>query len=233
MVIAKSTLYSYTGEVTGDAGPIERPLNIADGCLCFDFANTLDARRAPQQLEGLTSYADFVGWSSRIGLVGAEQAAHLLEQAESDQLVAASVLRRAIELREAIYRAFEAIAADEPPATADVDLIREAYAKAVAQARLVPIGSRYAWDWVASDSLDWPLGPIASSAVNLLLSDDLDRVKACNADACGWIFLDTSKNGSRRWCSMETCGSRMKMRRHYARKKASRTETSMPARPSG
>jgi predicted RNA-binding Zn ribbon-like protein len=232
MVICKSELNSYTGEVTAGTGTIAPPLNIADGSLCFDFANTLDARRAAQQLEGLTSYPDLVGWAGRVGLVETEQAARLLEQAEADPPAADGVLRLAIELREAIYRAFETIAADELPYPADLDLIRQAYANGVAGARLVPSGSRHTWDWAASDTLDWPLGPIAQSAVALLLSDDLDRVKTCNADACGWIFLDTSKNGSRRWCSMETCGSRMKMRRHYARKKASRTEDVRSTRPS-
>jgi predicted RNA-binding Zn ribbon-like protein len=63
------------------------------------------------------------------------------------------------------------------------------------------------------------LAPIVKSAADLLLSDMLDRVKQCEGDPCGWLFLDTSRNRSRRWCSMEDCGNRAKARRFYQRKK--------------
>jgi predicted RNA-binding Zn ribbon-like protein len=198
--------------------------NIADGSLCFDFANTLDARRAARTVESLNSYADLVDWASRVGIVRPEQSRELLAKAEADPTTAERVLRQAIDLREAIYRVFEAIANGQPTSATDLDLIRDAYARAASGARFESERYRFAWDWAASGGLDWPLGPIVRDAVELLLSDELGRAKTCNADACGWIFLDTSKNGSRRWCSMETCGSRMKMRRHYARKKAVRSK---------
>jgi predicted RNA-binding Zn ribbon-like protein len=198
-------------------------LNIADGSLCFDFANTLDARRAARTQESLNRYADLVNWASKVGIVQPDQASDLLAKADANPSAAEHVLRQVIDLREAIYRAFDAIANDQPPVSADLDLIRDAYARAVSIARIRAADSGFTWNWGASGSLDWPLAPVARDAIELLLSDELGRVKTCNADACGWVFLDTSKNGSRRWCSMDTCGSRMKMRRHYARKKASRS----------
>jgi predicted RNA-binding Zn ribbon-like protein len=224
MVISTSKSNSYTSEVTPDTRSVDHPLAIADGSLCLDFANTLDARRAPQTKESLTSYADLVAWCEQVGICRSEEAQDLLAESTANPAAARTALERAIDLREAIYRVFAAVAANEPPASADLAVLRDAYAAAVASARFVPNGSLFVWDWSAGLQLDWPLGPVAQSAVELLLSDDLSRVKTCNADACGWIFLDTSKNGSRRWCSMETCGSRMKMRRHYARKKAGTTK---------
>ncbi len=75
------------------------------------------------------------------------------------------------------------------------------------------------WTWDADiRALDRMLWPIVSSAIELLTSHDLRRVKECpGAGDCGWLFFDTSKNGTRHWCSMEGCGSRVKMRRQYAR----------------
>ena len=65
-----------------------------------------------------------------------------------------------------------------------------------------------------------PIWPVALSAAELLMLGDLGRVEECpGSDGCGWLFFDSSKNGRRRWCSMEGCGSRDKMRRLYARKR--------------
>ena len=79
---------------------------------------------------------------------------------------------------------------------------------------------QFAWGWTDVDALDRPLWDVARSAIDVLTQDDLKRVKECpGADDCGWLFYDTSKNASRRWCSMEGCGSRVKMRHQYARKR--------------
>lgn len=61
--------------------------------------------------------------------------------------------------------------------------------------------------------------PIAVSAVELALSEHLGRVRRCPGDdgRCGWLFVDLSKSGTRRWCSMRTCGSRLKSRRQVER----------------
>ena len=81
---------------------------------------------------------------------------------------------------------------------------------------MAPAGGGYDWSWAGRpDDLARPLWPVARSAVELLTLGDLARVRECpGAGDCGWLFYDTSRNGSRRWCSMEGCGSRVKMRRH-------------------
>ena len=87
---------------------------------------------------------------------------------------------------------------------------------------MAPSGQCYTWEWAKYDQdLDRPLWPVARTAADLLTSGRLDRVRECpGADGCGWLFYDTSKNGSRRWCSMEGCGNVAKARRLYARRRA-------------
>jgi len=96
------------------------------------------------------------------------------------------------------------------------------YLAALAQARLAPIERGHEWPWREDDgALDRPLWAVVRSAVEVLTTGDPVRIKACpEPDGCGWLFYDTSKNGSRQWCSMEGCGSRAKMRHHYARRRA-------------
>jgi predicted RNA-binding Zn ribbon-like protein len=88
--------------------------------------------------------------------------------------------------------------------------------------RLVP--AKEGFEWKFGDLLDFDsvLWPIARSAAELLVSDQLAYVRACSSKACEWFFLDTSKNHHRRWCDMTRCGNRAKVRRFYARQKKER-----------
>jgi predicted RNA-binding Zn ribbon-like protein len=142
---------------------------------------------------------------------------------------AQAALRRAKELREAIYQVFSATAAGRTPETAGLHALQTAYAAAAGHARIVAQADAYRWSWpVSPPNLDDLLWPVAFSAVELLTSPQVHRVKECpGSNDCGWLFFDESKNGSRRWCSMETCGSRSKMRRHYARQRAANLTTDM------
>src|SRR5215207_8088284 len=160
------------------------------------------------------------GWHA--GLLGEAETERLRAAAERDPKVAASTFRRAMALRDAIDRLFRAVARSATPDERDLARVREEYAAAVAHARLLPGSDAYAWSWEGTpDDLGRPLWPVARSAVALLTGGDLRRVKECpGAGDCGWLFYDTSRNGARRWCSMEGCGSRVKMRRHYARHRA-------------
>ena len=136
---------------------------------------------------------------------------------------AAGVLQQAIELREAIYRIFVAVAHQVEVSidSADLDRFNRALSRVLTQARIVPAANGFIWTWNGSEeALDQVLWPVARSAMDLLTSADLGRVRECACESCGWLFLDTSKNRSRRWCSMEACGNRTKARRHYARRRA-------------
>jgi predicted RNA-binding Zn ribbon-like protein len=200
--------------------------------LCLDFANSLDGRLAEHPQESLTNYADLVSWSQRAGVLPQDAAQSLTQQAALRPAAATEVLSHAIALREALYRIFSAVAGQRSPQTADLDLLNDILGEALAVLRITPTADGFAWDWTSDvQRLDRPLWPIAQSAADLLTAGELQTVRECAALTCGWLFLDTSRNHSRRWCDMKSCGNRAKARRHYARtKKAVENASNRPNR---
>ena len=192
------------------------------GWLCLDFANTLGDRPVPQpHEEGLHSYRDLVSWGEAAGIISGDEATAFVRPAERPPSDADAAFARAIMLREAIYHVFSAVAAGMAPPLDDLATVNAAIAEAMGHARLAPVGKHFHWDWERDPSaLDRMLWPIAWSAAELLTAEELHRVHECAGHNCSWLFLDTSKNGSRRWCSMETCGNRAKARRHRERQQA-------------
>ena len=187
--------------------------------LCLDYVNTLDDRMGNPPHELLNSYTDLVSWSQKTHLLMDKQAEHLLEQARRHPADASDVFQRALVLREAIFRIFVAIADRTSPAEDDLALLNGALANAMCHACVVPKAEGFAWDWTDKENaLDRMLWQVARSAADLLTSELLDDVRVCAAEDCMWLFFDTSKNHSRRWCDMKSCGNRAKARRHYARK---------------
>ncbi len=80
-----------------------------------------------------------------------------------------------------------------------------------------PAGFAREWER-GSPALDQVLWPVSWSAAELLTHGPLDRIRECPGQGnCGWLFLDLTKNASRRWCDMRVCGNRAKARRHYTR----------------
>jgi len=169
------------------------------GSLCLDFVNTVDPRHATPREERLPDYAAVLDWARQAGL-------------EASPLPAAAASRaheEAIALREMLYAIFGAVAHGDPPPE---DALRHLNDELARRPRQITEG--FAW----AHSRD-VLEPIVWSAAELLTSGPLERVRECGGDddTCGWLFLDTSRNGSRRWCDMRTCGNRAKARRHYRR----------------
>ena len=125
------------------------------------------------------------------------------------------------ELREALYRIFTAHADGRDPAAEDLALLNRALALAMPHLQLSARAGTFAWEW-DEDALDLHrlLWPVARSAADLLTSDDLVRVRECAGEHCNWLFIDRSKNNSRRWCDMQDCGNVAKVRRYRSRKQA-------------
>ena len=189
--------------------------------LSLDFTHTLDERYSAQPEELLRSYSDLVAWGIYHQLLTKHEAQHLLHLAKQRPGEAAAALVRAVDAREAIYRIFFAISEGEEPPESDVAHLNALLAGAMSHACLVRKDDGYVWDWQKEGELDVLLWQVVRSAADLLTSDKLDDVRACAAEDCRWLFLDTSKNHSRRWCDMQTCGNQAKARRHYSRKKKS------------
>ncbi len=198
-------------------------LRLLGGWLCLDFVNSIENRAGHGPEDFLTSYPDLVRWGAHAGLVTDATAARLIVRAAADEPAAREALQQALALRAALHRLFLAIASRQRPDPADLERLRRAYADAMSGATLVPANERFAWAWRSDEQrLDHLLWPVARSAVELLTTGDPRRIKVCeNPYGCGWLFYDASKNGSRRWCSMEGCGSQVKMRRQYAKRRAS------------
>ena len=191
-------------------------MNLLGGWLCLDFANTLDGRESQADVEYLTGYADLIAWSLRVETLTAREADDLLAAAQRDPQAAQRAFAEALRLRDIIYAVFAAIARQRPVAQADLDALSVAVADALAHGRLCQADDHVAWRWPDdAATLERPLWPIAHSAAELLMAAALRWVRWCPGQNCGWLFIDATKNHSRRWCSMETCGNRAKARRHY------------------
>jgi predicted RNA-binding Zn ribbon-like protein len=191
-------------------------LNLAEQRLCLEFANTANRPDSDQPVEELNSYADLAAWARRVGLLSEAEVQIQLEKAARRPADAAVILERAVELREAIYQIFSAVAGGRPVKTADISLLNRWLRQAQKRLQVVATDGGFTWHWGGQGtSLGQMLGPVVQSAAELLVSADLTRVKECADDrGCGWLFVDTSRNQSRRWCSMESCGNRAKVRRH-------------------
>ncbi len=180
------------------------------GSLALDFVNTVGDRRS----------AD----SARDYFASPERIAEWLRLARLDPGGAGRISRgdvnRLVVFRETLYRLFAAIADGRSPRDADLDALNQVLSRARRGQRLVRDGSRYEWQWRGGSAADRATCEIALAAAALLLSDDRARISRCEDERCGWLFVDRSRGGRRRWCSMADCGNRAKARRHY-RKHAS------------
>ena len=182
-------------------------VNLLGNALCLDFANSVDWSAAGEPIKDnvLNTPDELRRWGLRLGL--------------GDSTPDKAELVRAVELRAAIHPTFAAIAAGDDPDREDLATIRKHHARAAAAGHLTRTDDD-AWqlDW-RDDEPARVRYAVAIDAVTLLANPDrLDRVRHCPGHDCGWLFLDLS--GRRRWCSMETCGSRAKMRRLYERRRA-------------
>jgi predicted RNA-binding Zn ribbon-like protein len=189
--------------------------------LCLDFANTLDWHASQHPVETINSYADLVGWARGAGLLSDRTAQQILRAARQ-ATEADAVLTQARTLREAIYEILAASAHRKTPRSAAVGTFNTILSDYLAQSQLVRSNAGFTWEWGGSeDALDQMLWGVACSAADLLTSPELQRVGQCADDrGCGYLFLDTSKNHTRQWCSMRGCGNRAKAKRHYEKVKS-------------
>ncbi len=120
---------------------------------------------------------------------------------------------RAQELRDALFEIFAAEARGRRTPRRALRSLEAELSGSYQMPQLERRHGRYRLTWESNARM----GDIVRSTVELLTSDDLGRLRLCAADDCNWVFLDHSKNGSRRWCDMNVCGNRAKARRYYAR----------------
>jgi predicted RNA-binding Zn ribbon-like protein len=175
--------------------------------------------------EYLNNYQDLIDWNRHIKTITAAEAKTLSAAAAKHPAKADKAHRGAIELREMIYSIFCSTVEDMPPDEKDMTAFNKKLSKAMMHSQIYKTQNGFDWDITGNKAeLDWILNPVIRSAADLLVSEELDRLKKCADPNCGWLFLDISRNHSRRWCDMRDCGNRAKANRFYKKKK--------PARPS-
>lgn len=194
-------------------------LELIGGLLCLDFCNTFE--RGRPSVDWLREYSGLVGWSWRAGILSAEEAARLQRTANRSPTAAVAVVERAHVLRQSLASIFSALSAGKQPRPGLIEPLNAELAGAMARSQVLAIESGFTWVWAeGGKALDSTLWPVARSAADLLTGGDLGAVRRCEGRACGWYFLDTSRNRSRRWCDMRVCGNRAKARRHHERARA-------------
>ena len=196
---------------------MEPKFEFTAGSLCLDFTNALGSRlEAP--VDSIRAYSDLVAWAVQAGILAPSQGQRLLERAGREPERAADTVRRAAQLREAIYLAFSRLAGGRPAPEEELQTINRLLAEALPHLRLRQAEARCRWEWLVPEgTVDQMLWPVARSAAELLTSDRVERVRECASETCSWLFLDASRNRRRKWCDMASCGNRAKARRYYER----------------
>jgi len=191
--------------------------DLVGGRLCLDFCNT-SRDRAGSPEDRLSAYAEVVGWAWRAGVLNAEEAERLTRLGTRNPTQALLVHERALRLRQSLRAIFNTLAGARRIRSSMLEVLNEELAGAMARSQVVPTDDGFTWIWAqGGKALDSVLWPIARSAADLLTDGPLASIRVCEGRGCGWIFLDTSRNRTRRWCDMRTCGNRAKARRHHER----------------
>lgn len=174
------------------------------GAAALDFVNTIDPRFGPDAVDLVSSPQALRDWAAFAGIV---------EGLRVDR----RGFRRALEVRDALDAIFRAVAEARQPTARDLEKLRDAYLEVLDHARLRGEPGDMHWHLPARAGVDLLLLPVLESALELLQSPA--RIRECPGENCGWLFVDSTKNASRKWCSMDPCGNRDKMRRYRTRKR--------------
>ena len=190
------------------------------GRLCLDFVNTVDPRRQAESHDYLPDYDAVLDWFQFEDVALPRSLSWLHRQARLRPEEAAAAHRQAIAMREAVFALVRASSLQEVVRPADLAKLNHALGESIGH-RVLGRAERggVREEWRPADTLTQVLWPVAIDAWDLLTEPELAQVRQCPVDAggCGWLFLDTSRAGNRRWCDMRTCGNRAKVRAHYSR----------------
>jgi len=201
-------------------------LSFGAGHPLLNFINTREERRSDTPREFLMAGSDVALAAARLGLLSPAEADALKRDAAAHPRRSWRRLEVLRGFRETLYRLVVAARRGAPADPGDLGRLNAALAEGQARRQLVFDGARYVLRDVAGadpwDRIRWAL---ARHAADLLASDRLARVKACQGDGCGWLFIDGSRTRKRVWCSMDVCGNRAKARRFYQRHRGRRSRS--------
>jgi predicted RNA-binding Zn ribbon-like protein len=182
----------------------------------LELVNTLDLRFSAQTVDLIPTYKDLLRFAAQLELLTPEQARRLGRSVDAKD--AQRVLTSTVELREALATVFYSRIEGGKPSAAQIQILEQQFHTAALHRRLLAGDAHLEWTWSGVErQAEIPLWMLAQTASDLLVSNDAELVRDCGDPTCRWLFLDVSKNHTRRWCDMKTCGNRMKARRHHAR----------------
>jgi predicted RNA-binding Zn ribbon-like protein len=205
-------------------------LRIVGGHLALDLVNTV-APRIPDSTDGhdyVAAPAELLAWSRRVAIIDEAEAGAITAAWQASPAVAGQALRATVEIREATYAVLARRLAELPADEGALEHLSLRWAAAAARSALAP-GAVSAVEVVVGTSPGQTIPDrLAMAAVELLRTVDLSRLRTCPVaeGGCGWLFLDHSRNGSRRWCSMADCGTQAKIRKLTERRRRSATTIS-------
>lgn len=188
-------------------------IELVGGDLSLDFVNTIGGIRSGVCEDKLVSYEDLLEWVSLSGALSPARRSALAAAARKDRRGASAALARAKWIRETLHDSFLALANLRAVPRTALEELNALLGPAMSHAQIHRHERCYEWGWDDSVALGAPLWPVLRAAGELLVSGEWAKLRECASESCGWLFLDASKNQSRRWCDMKGCGNRAKVRR--------------------
>lgn len=198
----------------------DKKFELLGGALCLDFANTIHEYGAADPREELHNFQDLISFGHQTEAITEKEAAMLSSRAANNPQMANKTLTAAKEFRRSLYRSFSAIAKGKHPSNSDLAYFNRQLPRVLQNLQVQKKGHDVVWVWKRNHAnLDPILWPIVRSAAELLTSDQRGLIRECEGEECTWLFLDHSKNRTRRWCDMDICGNRAKWHRYYKKHK--------------
>ena len=185
--------------------------------LSLDFVNTVGYISSENPTENLNSFSDLIEWSKQGKLISDDEAIVIFTKAKENILESERVFRRVLRLRKSVYDIFRSVISGEEISDEDLTILNRELSLAMSKAEIFSREGELIWDW-KNDGIERILFLITRVAAQLLTSSDLEKLKCCSGENCGWLFYDTSKNKRRQWCDMRDCGNLAKARRFRVKK---------------
>jgi predicted RNA-binding Zn ribbon-like protein len=184
-----------------------------------DFHNTVAWPPRGKSNERLNRPADLVRWGAESGIITSDEARRLRAYCIRNGSRSRAELAATHRLRDVVHDLLSALVDRHAPSNASIDQLNEHLKKLRSTQRIEWGHGELHWTTVAGKGTNVIVNRITLRAAELVTSDDLQRLRRCGNPRCGWLFLDTTRNGMRKWCSMAECGSRAKSKRYYERRK--------------
>ena len=185
--------------------------------LSLDFVNTVGYISSENPTENLNSFSDLIEWSKQGKLISDDEAIVIFTKAKKNILESEKVFRRVLRLRKSVYDIFRSVISGEEIFDKDLTVFNRELSLAMSKAEIFCREGELIWDW-KNDGIERILFLITRIAAQLLTSSDLEKLKCCSGENCGWLYYDTSKNKRRQWCDMRDCGNLAKARRFRVKK---------------